>query len=328
MNVYSVPRPRLGEVGLSSDGAYAYSRAPGRAPAFYELSGSLSLRLALEQEVEEQAIGAIAVAFRLTEAGCTHAAMLCSDQSTILFIDLVTGALVARASATGADATGICFAEGGRKLWVVGRDGYLLVVEIKQEQGRFMTDIAITASPLPVLVSSLQPVNALEDESRFLLTSEEGELLLLSREEGLYTLPFMTEESFEPLAMACDREGRTFAMLHGNGKTIFLWKNGYFNTVDIASADATPIGGGLIGLAASKDYDIICYSKSEIIGLTLEHDLALTPGSADAPSADAGDNLQLQVEPKLKLQILSSYHNNISAVVESPLSGRITALCS
>jgi hypothetical protein len=332
MNFHAIPRPRLGEVGLSADGSYAYSKAPGKAPAIYLLSGSLSLRLALAKEVEERCTDAIALDFRLTDAGCTHVAVLCSDQTTILFIELAKGEVAAEVSLLGADATAICFAENGKKLWVVGRHGYLLVVELKQEQNKLSTEIAITASPLPVLVSSLQSVNAIEDESRFLLTSESGELLLLSREEGLYALPYLTDESFEPLALASNRNGSTFAMLHSNGKTIFLWKNGYFNTIDIAGTSAAnqPVKGELIGLTASSKYDVICYSKSEIIGLTLEHNLALslTDPESKSEGADRDEAASLQVEPKINLEILSTSNNQeISAVVESPLSGRITALC-
>jgi hypothetical protein len=101
INFFYVPVPSLGESGLSVDGSFAFTKAPGRPVELYKLEttigggSSLVLHISLSDQLKAATVDAVDVAFRLTEAGTTHAAILTEDQSKILLIDLSSGLLAA-----------------------------------------------------------------------------------------------------------------------------------------------------------------------------------------------------------------------------------------
>ncbi len=321
-----MPRPPLGEVGLSPDGKLAFTRAPGQPVSFYDISGN-----AYHITINDQcAIEALDVAFRLTRDGIIHAAVLSTDQSTIQIVDLGSGELVAQVAIEG--GLNLCFGKDGDTLFAGAEQGNLFQISLKDnfKSGRFVLETAVSYCP-GLITSKIEriSVNPL-GKSNLLMVSDLGELLGVSREKGL--VEYHDENGFvlRPKSFANNANASVVSMLSRQDE-LNIWKGQshtklnftYVGTDKDTESDTNGDTSGdtngdtdsdsengasayLLGLAASSNYDVICFSAHEVMGVTV--------------TAENGEAFSSVVT------LGANYDRTINTVVQCPLTGRIVAL--
>ncbi len=327
INFFYVPVPSLGETGLSADGSFAYTKAPGRPVELYKLEtsfgrSSLVLRISLSDQLKAATVDAVDIAFRLTADGTTHAAILTEDQSKILLIDLASGLLVARAEVEAGRT--MSFAEKGTSLWVGADNGHLFMVRVDQDSSG-MNCKTFGPHPLEIDIAKLHVVNPLGGQPCMLLTSDQGEVLRLTSPEGLIELTNMVDAKLKPLQLTGNTDGNVVSVLARSGE-VCLSKEGYFSAINFdpkSDRFVSPFAGPLLGLAASSEHDVICFSAHTIAGLNTDHK---GQQSAAFGQSVARDNDAPYVMSSYRLTPLANHERYITAVVQSPLTGSISAL--
>jgi hypothetical protein len=215
-------------------------------------------------------------------------------------------------------------AENGSNLWVGADHGRLFMVKLVQGSS-VMSCKTFGPHPLDIDFAKLHVVNPLGGRPCMLLTSDQGEVLRLSSPEGLIELTNMSDAKLKPLQLSGNTDGSLVSILARSGE-VCLSKEGYFIAINFdqnSDSFVSPFAGPVLGLAASSEHDVICFSAHTIAGLNVDHSSPQFPAST---WSDAGGNAVSQMMSSHRLTPIANCEKYITAVVQSPLTGRIVAL--
>lgn len=325
MDSFSVPKTPLSTTGLSADGKFAFTKAPDQSVCFYLrqplgvalLSSNCrsdARQIELSPEIDNQTRDSLAVAFRLTESGTTHAAVLCGDQSRVLLINLSTGTLAGQFEVLGARC--LAFSEQGNVLYLGAEGGHLFRVAITEDdEDRLTAEVFILESLADSDFDQLQ-INP-SGESHILARLENGSLLGYDasftwfdyQEGGARLEPDETENyRLHPHDFCGTTGGTDIAVLRRNGELLIFKGNNLFR-VKATLPDGETVAHGI---TASSKFDVIFYGEHEVIGINVERVDEPTDGESPVKITD---------------EILGTYSRPILEVVESPLNGQIVVMC-
>lgn len=315
MESFSVPTPKplLYTTGLSTDGRFAFTKSPDQPVSFYlRPPFSKPRKIDLSAEIDEATGDSLAVAFRLTETGTTHAAVLCGDQSRVVLINLSTGTLAGQFEVMGARC--LAFGEYGNVLFLGAEAGHLFRVAITDnEDGRLNAEVFILESLAESDIDQVD-VNPL-GESHLLARLDNGKLL--GYDAAFAWLDYQELASyFEDQAPTYRLHARHFCGTNGGSSVAVMRRNGellLFKSGSVIQLKVTNPEGESVprGITASSKYDVIFYGTHDVIGINVDR--------VDEPAAGDGQVRVVQ-EP------LGRFAQPILAVVESPLDGQIIVM--
>jgi hypothetical protein len=135
----------------------------------------------------------------------------------------------------------------------------------------------------------------------------------------------ISPSKLKPLQLTGNTDGNVVSILARSGE-VCLSKGDYFSPIDFDQKSdrfVSPFAEPLVGLAASSEHDVICFSAHTIAGLDVDHSDLQSPAIGQP---DAGDNAAPYVMSSYRLTPLANHERYITAVVQSPLTGSISAL--